>query len=53
MSERDRIASLEAVLDVERHYWMTRRELAQTRTEEVMAEYHLDLIDGALAGGAA
>jgi hypothetical protein len=43
-----RIPRMEDALTVERTYWQTRREFARTRTEEVMAEYHLDLIDGAL-----
>lgn len=42
------LTALRAVLDVERNYWQTRSHLARTKTEEVMAEWHLDLIDGAL-----
>lgn len=45
----ERIAGLEAALEVEQAYWQTRFHLARTRTEEVMAEYHLDLIAVALA----
>ena len=47
---RVEVDGLRAALIVERNYWQTRSHLVRTKTEEVMAEWHLDLIDAALGG---
>lgn len=46
------LAAMREALGVERNYWQTRSHLARTKAEEVMAEYHLDAIDAALAASA-
>lgn len=43
-------ARLRDVLITEHSYWQVRSLLARTGTEQIMADWHLDLIEGALAG---